>query len=304
MSISDDFHTDSRPLVADTITGVRSFNVDRLGRLTGVTQKSVWRPGLNEAKCPANLGPIQRAALKAERDMRQRNGFAIHTMWGSDKYRYVDTPEHTPGSAGCQCGFWAYFDGSNDYEDSSRVTAIVEGQGVVTVGTKGFRAEKAEIVALVDPTKKTKRELTRWHRTYDKFADWTDRTMPLAAFAIGFVVMSAIPTFVGAADAVSDRSWWAVPLFVLFAAIAAIGVFTVRAIGHGLNRQYPSLHQDFPCLATEKKSEVPWEAIRRNYPDVPVYGSLKDALAAHPLSQPVAEPISPETVPDFWERSC
>ena len=51
MSVNEDFHHDSRPLVADSITGTRSFAVDKLGRLTGVTHKDVWRPGVNCAVC-------------------------------------------------------------------------------------------------------------------------------------------------------------------------------------------------------------------------------------------------------------
>lgn len=60
-------------------------------------------------------------------------------------------PKHNLAGLGCTCGYYAYFNGRNDYKDSERVTAIIEGFGVCTVGTDGFRASKARLVAMVQP---------------------------------------------------------------------------------------------------------------------------------------------------------
>lgn len=55
----------------------------------------------------------------------------------------------------CQCGFYAYTDINSIIENSHpqpySVFGLIKGHGKVTIGTKGFRAEKADIVALAAP---------------------------------------------------------------------------------------------------------------------------------------------------------
>lgn len=101
---------------AGVARGARSFRIDRLGRLTGVAYKKVWTPGENLAKCEA-----------------------------SDAF----TP--CPGMDKCGHGFYGYYDGSDDYHESGMVSAVVEGYGEAVIGTRGFRAMKARIVALHIP---------------------------------------------------------------------------------------------------------------------------------------------------------
>jgi hypothetical protein len=102
---------------AGVVRGVRSFLVDDLGRLTGVAYKKVWLPGENQAECLAET----------------RKDFGAHL------------PD-------CACGFYAYYDGSNDYLDSGKtITAVVEGYGSTVIGSRGFRCAKARIVALHIP---------------------------------------------------------------------------------------------------------------------------------------------------------
>lgn len=83
-------------------------------------------------------------------------------------------PPHELVSLRCNCGFYAYFDGSNDYLSGNglvvnwnglsnddrgvRLAAIVEGYGKVVVGSRGFRAEKARILALIQPPSQSGRE--------------------------------------------------------------------------------------------------------------------------------------------------
>lgn len=75
--------------------------------------------------------------------------------------------EHVLGGVKCTCGFYAYFDGLNDYKDPSRVAAIIEGYGVCTVGDRGFRASKARLVALIEPKAQVSPLLReRLHRNY------------------------------------------------------------------------------------------------------------------------------------------
>jgi len=85
---------DGIDLAVGVVTGARSFEVDQLGRLTGVNYKQVWRPGENVAEC-----------RKQEKD----------DYWGglftTTFYRALSVTNPTPET--CACGFYAYYDGSN-----------------------------------------------------------------------------------------------------------------------------------------------------------------------------------------------
>lgn len=109
----------SRPLHLGTIHGVRSFRLDPKGRLkpVGMTDYYTWKPGENRAKC-------------------------------------IGGRNHRAGQLNCACGFYAYWDGENSRHvgfNDYQVEGVIEAWGLITVGTRGFRAEYAKIVALVIP---------------------------------------------------------------------------------------------------------------------------------------------------------
>lgn len=69
-------------------------------------------------------------------------------------------PPHDSPVEDCKCGFYAYTDTDHEeldadiYHDSNDyVLGIVKGTGRTLIGTRGFRCERAEIVALRDPTR-------------------------------------------------------------------------------------------------------------------------------------------------------
>ncbi len=103
-----------KEFAAGVARGARSFSIDRLGRLTGVSYKVVWRPGENEATCKREYGECE----------------------GIDR---------------CPHGFYGYYDGSDDYHRDGMVSAVIEGYGEAVIGTRGFRSMKARIVALHIP---------------------------------------------------------------------------------------------------------------------------------------------------------
>ena len=119
-------------LAAGSVLGVRAFGIDSLGRLRGVAYSAVFRPGLNVARCFAP--PAGRWVPGSAGDM----------IWEPE-------PGHRAGTAECGCGYWAHYDGSHSYDAPTRAAAVIEGHGLVTLGTSGFRAEKARLVALVPP---------------------------------------------------------------------------------------------------------------------------------------------------------
>lgn len=127
-------------LAVGVVRGVRAFNVDALGRLRGVSFNQVWTPGENRAECRTSL-----YATVIQNAMQ----FAFH---GSTP-TYVDTLTRDEPHAmrDCKHGFYAYYDGSNDYRDPDRVNAVIEGYGEAVIGSRGFRAMKARIVALHIP---------------------------------------------------------------------------------------------------------------------------------------------------------
>lgn len=148
-----------RPFVAGVITGLRAFRIDPLGRLTGVVHRDVWTPG-------ENVGVCHKSATDQTFRAFSTGGYI---MDGGRKGKPpAPLRKHPIASASCECGYYAYFDGGNDYLSQSsnawaalyiggtedrapRVGAIVNGYGLVTVGSRGFRAEKAEVIALISP---------------------------------------------------------------------------------------------------------------------------------------------------------
>lgn len=116
------------------VTGVRSFKVTKAGRLTGVFYPQEWTVGENQAQCLARPEPE----------------FSYPGMWVPDFARKtVDPPWKPPVFEECRCGFYGYFDGSDDFHARGLVTGVVEGYGETIIGTRGFRAMKARIVALL-----------------------------------------------------------------------------------------------------------------------------------------------------------
>lgn len=101
---------------AGTLTGTRSFRVTPSGHLRSLMHPYVWNWDENHAHCFQNI-----AVPPADMAMD------------------------------CTCGFYAFWDGSNDYRDEGHVNAVVEGYGVVVIGPRGFRAQKTRIVALHIP---------------------------------------------------------------------------------------------------------------------------------------------------------
>lgn len=130
------------------VRGARSFGVDKEGRLTGVVfHQALWYPGVNHAEC-----------LKG----RENDPYLIRAFltqmtaaWTSSAH-LLPAPEQPHEFETCHCGFYGYYDGSNDYRHrvNTRVSGVVEGFGETLIGTRGFRCSKARIVALTihDPT--------------------------------------------------------------------------------------------------------------------------------------------------------
>lgn len=107
-----------------TAVGVRSWNVDRLGRLKSPSYETIWTPGEMTAQCKANPFDFMATGRPQSKEHQQ---------------------------ASCTCGFYAYYEGFNEYAQAERITGVIEGYGETQIGTRGFKSAKARIVALFVP---------------------------------------------------------------------------------------------------------------------------------------------------------
>jgi hypothetical protein len=117
-------------LLAGAIMGARTFKVTADGWLTGVTRRQIWTNTENIGYC--------------------LTGEDTSIVFEPDRVLEQTTRLHTPHTLdACACGFYAFFDGSNDFHSDGPVWGAVEGYGEAVLGERGFRARKMKIHALV-----------------------------------------------------------------------------------------------------------------------------------------------------------
>lgn len=200
-----------------TLTGLRAFSVDRLGRLISPSQGTVFKPGENVAQCRRSYGgPFSPGLLRSIYAGYSPFGivsprFVTDPKTGAVSVDYTPTPladevapdpteepKHTVGALNCQCGFYAYTDGFNDYYSEykeQRLAAIVEGYGICTTGSRGFRASRARVVALIEPHRKFANSVGadgRWDRVlhnYPGVAVFASKADALALFPLSAASM-------------------------------------------------------------------------------------------------------------------
>lgn len=136
-----------------------------------------WTPGINEARClavppsavsrpdlvidPRGQGRVATHVMQvARRHPGARHGWDWRVTWqDGTRETWEDVqlrelhPDHGPvPDEECTCGFYAYSDEAHmDRPGGSNVIGIIRGTGRTLIGSRGFRCQRAEIVALVDP---------------------------------------------------------------------------------------------------------------------------------------------------------
>lgn len=121
-----------RSLVPGSLRGYRTWRLqsrraqrsDDSMPLTSVTRDVVWNPTLT-----ASCTPKDAAAAGA---------------WAPD-----GDADHRAPAAGCRCGIYAWYDPADTAMVRARVFGVVEATGLVLMGDRGFRAERATITAVV-----------------------------------------------------------------------------------------------------------------------------------------------------------
>lgn len=178
---AQEFSGEQFEFAVGSLQGLRAWNVDDLGRLHGVTHREVWRPGENVSVCkqtrvipcpnPASKPSLADDAVgggKRRRNKRDDSdrcpcgcGLTVQDVRSGGVRSLHERPScgeptcrdggHIVGSdhrfdPSCQCGFWAYDEAS--FAAQGEIVGVIDAYGKTTIGTKGFRAEKARIVGL------------------------------------------------------------------------------------------------------------------------------------------------------------
>ena len=133
-----------RPFVAGQLVGLRSFKVTD-ARLQSVYHVNTWTTGESTALCMNAKVALLAATLHAT------NGVLPGWLTPAQRALIREGP-HQPAHLGCECGLYAYFDRlGNPHHFDQNVVGVIAGWGRCVVGTRGFRAEKARLLALVIP---------------------------------------------------------------------------------------------------------------------------------------------------------
>ena len=161
-----------RPLYAGAVLrGQRVWYVDQSATLYGMTFPKPWAPGENVAECynESYIDGYNGGSCPCQLCMSMRVRDA-----GPKVPKWRETAHDV--SIKCACGWYGITGHSNEYLFTSdytrhrlpRIEGIIEGYGKVVVGSKGFRAQKAQIVALVVPEgRRTNAASRSWHDLTD-----------------------------------------------------------------------------------------------------------------------------------------
>lgn len=129
---------DGLDFAVGSIRGFRRWKVDMQGALLPVAHSGRWLPGENVAKCKCTPKSGVHAAYDDSVGWKAKDEVAAE--W-----------RKTAPFEDMQCGFYAYFDGNDEYghgASSPNISGVIEAYGEVLIGSKGFRAKKARILAL------------------------------------------------------------------------------------------------------------------------------------------------------------
>lgn len=282
-----DGHVEDFELTLGHVTGVRGFLQDGLGRLTGVTYTSVFKPGTNTASC--------------------------------DKCQTKNLDD-------CTCGYYAYFEQSEYGEFyGGEIGAIVRGYGRTVVGTKGFRAEKADLQALfpIDTVHSSSKPRRRSiFRGLYPTASWLRKRAKAGKNpgmgVLAHLLLMLVLTIVGAFFRPFPEYWASIGMYVTYL------VWGLGYIRRGVYAD-PEPYGKFDALSRSEllrlcrpgksfkmekpenpRDTAPFDRLAAIYPDVPIYSSFQEAVAAHPLTPPEEHQLpvpTPENDPDFWDRA-
>lgn len=272
--------------------GRRSWMLDSDGWLRGVTYKAKWEPGENVARCFVTRLTNPKTGvpniLLANRNIKGRPTW-VAGGFGFEGQTELVLPGYTADpcdglAADCACGFYAYHTGRTSYgvagASGMRVDGVVEGYGKVILGTAGYRAQKARILAVVLPAPsdaaKHRDSVLRTIRDLEAQLQENRPWVSNATLTYALSSLMALAFYPVAAHAAA----------LVAGALATMAVFTERYARDAwrqvrvdlvkalvdLKAEYAKLPHDFtPAIM----------ACRKNYPDVQFFDSMDELEATY-----------------------
>lgn len=235
--------------------------------------------------------------IKGVRAWRLESGglrsVAMNYLWHEGENKAVHFPErevdsrHQVAQRGCSCGFYAYY-----YPDNiggySGLQGVIEGWGRVTMGSLGFRCEKAKIVALVAPSMEPPSDLsgesliTRWAMRMGPRAA-RDGNGPRAAgcFGVSFGSIGGINSIL-----LWHLSAWFIALTAALLVLFVYSAFLLRAQWRAMEIfRWTSINPEWAHL-NPGSVEFSREEAERLYPGVRCYDSYEQMVKAEKVGRP------------------
>lgn len=317
------------------ITGLRAFRVDAWGRLRGVHQQSIIRPGVNNAthgqwgKSIIEIIQENHRSKNKKRVTKKvkktRNVDVRPIDYRSDDYSYEDYdyeytyPEPLAGEElaeavkeymlGTNVGFYSYYlhDESLFYAQNEGLAGVVANTGFVLSGDKGARSTKIEVLALapIRGREKVSQLVTEKDELRLRLGHWAEKRPWLAAPAlvIGLVFTLILLVTAFTHQDPSRLLWCAlsIPSFLWgFSALLHVPpkCKKCRADVEGTARLGASR---VDLIKPEMLAKV-----KANYPDVKFYNSVTEMLKHHHVDRYVPPPPPPDPTPEthdgFWDK--
>jgi hypothetical protein len=226
---------DGRPLVAGSLRGYRTWRLHRRGSstsddslpLASVTRRVVWGPTLTACCTPE-----------------------VPAISGQDPVTHAG--DHRAPVAGCRCGIYGWYDPTDTGILRAGVFGVIEASGVILMGERGFRAERARIVAVVSRNRRLtaaceEAGIAVYRRRRDLVRDWppedlsgllddpvdreqptpTPRRPPLSGFD-RLVLMAVLGRVALIATALAALPTGVAVLTVILAQVALLSLVAVR----------------------------------------------------------------------------
>lgn len=278
------------PFAVGSLTGIRCWRVTPDGTLLAVNHSYRYAPGENKAGCAMGL-PMGTVRVD---------------------YPRVTHLDHHAGVQWCSCGFYAYYSGGdtyNQYAGYETITGIVQAYGRCTYGRNGFRAEKLKILAIVNPFL-TDAEVRDQAKNDQKVGEHPIPKIPMRRrlkswyfrgpkpfflpllFAVWFIMSTATlghrETDLGKViQSVSGIASFGLAMFLFHKTIRRKTAVAMQRLLHQGDR----IEKTPPCITVEETSltKKDYSRVKAQYPNVPHYRSVEEALKIFPLTDYFAD---------------
>lgn len=270
--MADELFSTHQPTYLGYVVGIRAMWVVK-DKLMSPQQHYRWHPGINNAGC-------------LYRD--QSNQLRVRTIGVGPNGQLVQASRvvnHHVAMRECTCGFYSYWDPKFAHQympENNGVFAIVKAYGTLTYGTQGYRASKVEVLALA----------------YNGGRDAPPK--PVRPKPPGFkllffgIALSILVLITGIALAFSPLPF-PIPMLIAWSAGGPLWLF--GKISKWRIRRYDKATTAFAeaVVVYRRYLDGGWnttitpevlDQVALRYPEIKIFDSVDEALAAYPLTNP------------------